>query len=90
MLGADLARGLKKGSLQEENDMLTTTTTAPATITRLDEIVQRERRSRLRQRVFIAAVAVIALVTFGSIALAATPPALTPAAMAAPSAADAT
>lgn len=67
-----------------------TTTTAPATITRLDEIVQRERRSRFRQRVFIAAVAVIALVTFGSIALAATPPAVTPAAMAAPASPDAT
>lgn len=53
-----------------------TTTTATTTLTRLDAIVEREQRSRFRQRLFIAAVAMIALVTFGSIALAATAPVL--------------
>ena len=59
---------------------MTTTTT-----NRLTEIAQRQRRSRMRQRIFILAVALVTLVTAGSIALATTSPSIVPSAMAAPS-----
>lgn len=58
---------------------MTTTTT-----NRLSEIAQRQRASRTRSRLFILAVALVTLVTAGSIALATTAPSIVPSATAAP------
>ena len=43
-----------------------------STTIRLDQIVQRQRKSRIRERIFIAAVALVTSVTAGSIAFAST------------------
>jgi hypothetical protein len=49
---------------------MTTTALTTRPSTRLDEIANRALRSRLRQRLFIAAIAIITLVTAYSVAFA--------------------
>jgi hypothetical protein len=53
--------------------VMTTRTLTHRPSTRLDDIAQRALRSRLRQRLFIAAVAIITVVTIGTVAFGATP-----------------